>query len=175
MMPRLCLIAAAAKNNVIGDHGKLPWKIPADLRYFKAVTLGKPVIMGRKTWDSIGGKPLPGRLNIVISRDPDLYLETAEVYHSFHAAIRRAEWWAEERNISEVMLIGGGDLYQQGLPYAHKVYLTRVDLEASGDAHFPELDSRLWKCSSTAPVEAQEDTPAHDYQVWELKRPSLPH
>ena len=106
----LALIAALAQNRVIGRDNQLPWRLPADLKHFKAMTLGKPVIMGRKTWDSLG-RPLPGRINLVVSRQPGLQLEGAEVFASLDAAIERAEHWAREQGAGELMLIGGAQLY----------------------------------------------------------------
>src|SRR3989338_8604321 len=102
----LCLIAALADNRVIGRDNQLPWRLPADLKHFKALTLGKPIIMGRKTWDSLG-RPLPGRLNLVVSRQPDLVLEGAEVFPSLAAALVRAQAWAEQEDAEELILIGG--------------------------------------------------------------------
>src|SRR5262245_29655877 len=106
----LCLIAALAQNRVIGRDNQLPWHLPADLKHFKAMTLGKPIIMGRKTWDSLG-RPLPGRLNLVVSRQEGLVLEGAEVFPSLETAVARAEVWAREQGVTELMLIGGAQLY----------------------------------------------------------------
>eukprot|EP01030_Chromulinospumella_sphaerica_P020844 gene20844-20768_t len=102
----LSLIAALGENRVIGVDNSMPWHLPGDFKYFKATTLGKPIIMGRKTWDSLG-RPLPGRLNIVVSRQTDLVLEGAEVFPSLDAAVARAEAWALEQGVDELMLIGG--------------------------------------------------------------------
>lgn len=121
----LSLIAALAQNRVIGVDNSMPWHLPGDFKFFKATTLGKPIIMGRKTWDSLG-RPLPGRLNIVVSRQTGLVLEGAEVYPSLEAAVARAEEWALEQGASELMLIGGAQLYSQGLEQADRLYLTRV-------------------------------------------------
>src|SRR5690606_985979 len=108
----LALIAALARNRVIGLDNRMPWHLPADLRHFKALTLGKPIVMGRKTWESLG-RPLPGRLNIVVSRQSGLQLEGAEVFPDLGTAIARAERWAREQGVDELMLIGGGQLYAQ--------------------------------------------------------------
>src|SRR5690606_10890872 len=140
--------AALARNRVIGRDNQLPWHLPADLRHFKAMTLGKPIIMGRKTWDSLG-RPLPGRLNIVVSRQPGLTLEGAEVFATLHAAIERADAWARAEGAEELMLIGGGQLYAQGLELAQRLYLTRVDLQPEGDAHFPAFDEAQWQRTAT--------------------------
>jgi len=108
----LSLIAALGENRVIGVDNSMPWHLPADFKYFKATTLGKPIIMGRKTWDSLG-RPLPGRLNLVVSRQTDLQLEGAEVFATLEAAVERAQAWAHEQGVNEVMLIGGAQLYTQ--------------------------------------------------------------
>ncbi|POA54658.1 MULTISPECIES: dihydrofolate reductase [Pseudomonas] len=162
----LSLIAALAENRVIGIDNSMPWHLPGDFKYFKATTLGKPIIMGRKTWDSLG-RPLPGRLNIVVSRQTDLALEGAEVYPSLEAAMVRAEQWALEQGASELMLIGGAQLYTQGLEQADRLYLTRVALSPEGDAWFPEFDEQRWKLVSDQPNPAQGDKPAYSFEVWE--------
>ncbi|PVZ15499.1 MULTISPECIES: dihydrofolate reductase [unclassified Pseudomonas] len=162
----LSLIAAHAENGVIGIDNSMPWHLPGDFKYFKATTLGKPIIMGRKTWDSLG-RPLPGRLNLVVSRQPGLVLEGAEVFGSLPAAIERAEAWAREQGASEVMLIGGAQLYALGLPHADRLYLTRVELAPQGDAWFPEFDRSAWKKVQDAPNPAVEGKPAYHFEVWE--------
>ena len=143
----LSLIAALGENRVIGVDNSMPWHLPGDFKYFKATTLGKPIIMGRKTWDSLG-RPLPGRLNIVVSRQTDLKLEGAQVFPSLDAAVARAEAWALEQGVDELMLIGGAQLYAQGLEQADRLYLTRVALSPQGDAWFPEFDLNRWKLVS---------------------------
>lgn len=162
----LSLIAAMAENRVIGIDNSMPWHLPGDFRFFKATTLGKPIIMGRKTWDSLG-RPLPGRLNLVVSRQADLQLDGAEVFPSLEAAVLRAEQWAQEQGVAEVMLIGGAQLYAQGLPYADRLYLTRVELNPQGDAWFPEFDTTQWQRVSTQPNAAEGDKPAYHFDVWE--------
>ncbi|WP_085697881.1 dihydrofolate reductase [Pseudomonas sp. B26(2017)] len=162
----LSLIAALGENRVIGVDNSMPWHLPGDFKYFKATTLGKPIIMGRKTWDSLG-RPLPGRLNIVVSRQQDLVLEGAEVYPSLEAAVVRAEAWAKEQGVDELMLIGGAQLYAQGLAQADRLYLTRVALSPEGDAWFPEFDLNQWKRVSNVPNPAEGDKPAYNFEVWE--------
>ena len=162
----LSLIAALAENRVIGIDNRMPWHLPGDFKYFKATTLGKPIIMGRKTWDSLG-RPLPGRLNLVVSRQPGLQLEGAEVFSSLDAAIARAEAWAREQGIDEVMLIGGAQLYAQALEQADRLYLTRVGLSPEGDAWFPEFDTSQWKLTSNVENPATAETPAYNFEVWE--------
>jgi dihydrofolate reductase len=130
----LALIAARARNGVIGLDNRMPWHLPEDLAYFKRVTLGKPVVMGRKTFESIG-RPLPGRLNIVVTRNPDWQAAGVQVAHSLDAALALAAAAAPE----EIMLIGGAELYRQALPQADVLYLTEIDAEFAGDAFFPEV------------------------------------
>ncbi|MBD8614365.1 dihydrofolate reductase [Pseudomonas putida] len=164
----LSLIAALAENRVIGIDNSMPWHLPGDFKYFKATTLGKPIIMGRKTWDSLG-RPLPGRLNLVVSRQPDLDLPGAEVFASLDAAIERAEAWAHEQGVEEVMLIGGAQLYELGLGRADRLYLTRVALQPDGDAWFPEFDENQWQQVSSVANEAVDDKPAYAFEVWERR------
>jgi dihydrofolate reductase len=161
----LCLIAALAQNRVIGRDNQLPWHLPADLKHFKALTLGKPIIMGRKTWDSLS-RPLPGRLNLVVSRQPGLALDGAEVFASLDAALQRAEVWAREQGVDELMLIGGAQLYEQALQQADRLYLTRVELSPEGDAWFPEFDPAKWQCNACEAYGATEQTPAYAFETW---------
>lgn len=164
----LCLIAALAENRVIGRDNQLPWHLPADLKHFKARTLGKPIIMGRKTWDSLG-RPLPGRLNLVVSRQPDLRLEGAEVFPSLDAALVRAEQWAREQGVDELMLIGGAQLYEQGLARAERLYLTRVALAPEGDAWFPAFDEAAWQRRECDEHAAAENSPAYRFETWQRR------
>ena len=163
----LSLIAAYAENRVIGIDNSMPWHLPGDFKYFKATTLGKPIIMGRKTWDSLG-RPLPGRLNIVVSRQPGLQLEGAEVFASLEQALVRAEQWAREQGADELMLIGGAQLYAQALEkgLVSRMYLTRVELAPQGDAWFPKFDNSQWLLASSA-AQAEEGKPAYHFEVWD--------
>ena len=162
----LSLIAALGENRVIGVDNSMPWHLPADFKYFKATTLDKPIIMGRKTWDSLG-RPLPGRLNLVVSRQTDLQLEGAEVFATLEAAVERAQAWAHEQGVNEVMLIGGAQLYTQGLADADRLYLTRVGLSPKGDAWFPEFDQAQWTRVSQEQHAAADGKPAFSFEVWE--------
>lgn len=137
--PRVTLVAAVARNGVIGREGGLPWRLPADLRRFRALTWGHPVVMGRRTWESIGGRPLPGRRNIVVTRRPGYRAPGAEVAGSPEAALMLAA------GADEVMVIGGGELYAAFLPLAGRILLTEVDAEPEGDARFPDLDPTEWE------------------------------
>lgn len=141
--PRLILIAALAKNGVIGQNNALPWHLPEDLKHFKALTLGNPIIMGRKTWDSLG-RPLPGRENIVISRNPDFSAPGAILVSSLDDAIDHATAAGHK----EIFIIGGGEIFALALPRAHRLELTEIDLEVAGDACFPVLDRALWQESA---------------------------
>lgn len=140
----LALIVARAANGVIGRDNQLPWYLPNDLRYFKATTMGKPIIMGRKTFESIG-KPLPGRANIVVTRNPKWSAEGVRVVDEPQAAVSLAREIALLDGVGEVMVIGGEQLYAALLPAAHRLYLTEVHAEVPGDARFPELDWSQWR------------------------------
>lgn len=141
---RLALIVAQGQNRVIGNENRLPWYLPEDLRYFKQVTLGKPIIMGRKTYDSIG-KPLPGRTNIVITRDDSWQAEGVKVTRSLDEAIELAKAQAMIDGVDEAVVIGGAQIYQQSLAIVDRMYLTQVEAEPLGDAWFPEIDYSQWQ------------------------------
>ncbi len=142
-VPRVSLIVAMNQQRVIGKGNKLPWHLPEDLKHFKRLTMGKPIIMGRKTWESIG-RPLPGRRNIVVSGQSDLLLSGATVVASPAAALQLAMAEASANGGDEVFIIGGSAIYQSLLPSVQNLYLTEVDLAVEGDAWFPELDSNSW-------------------------------
>jgi dihydrofolate reductase len=144
----LVMVCAMAKNRVIGSANDLPWDVPEDRKHFRAVTLGHSVIMGRATWDSIG-KPLPKRRNIVVSRNPALSLEGAEVAPSLEAAIALARQGDDAPRI-----VGGGQLYAEALPLATRIYLTELPIAYAGDTFFPELDARDWRCSEERRTDA---------------------
>jgi len=133
----VALVAAVAANGVIGDANRLPWRLPADLRRFRALTTGHTVIMGRRTWASIG-RALPGRQNIVVTRQPNFDAPGAEIAHSLPAALARA------RCPEPVFCIGGGELYREALPHATTLYLTEISRDIAGDTTFPAFDRRAW-------------------------------
>jgi dihydrofolate reductase len=135
----ISFVVAVARNGVIGREGGLPWHISSDLKRFKEITMGKPVIMGRKTWDSLPRKPLPGRRNIVITRQPDFPAEGAEVVATPEEALSLCA------GAPEVAVIGGGEVYRLFWPMVDRLYLTEVDLEVEGDTHFPALDPAEWR------------------------------
>ena len=133
-----------AENRVIGRDNALPWRLPGDLRFFKRTTLGKPVVMGRRTFESIG-RPLPGRDNVVVTRDPAFSAPGVEVAHSLDEALATARSAARRRQAAEVMVIGGASLYEEALPLAERLYLTLVRAAVPGDTYFPEIDWRQWR------------------------------
>jgi dihydrofolate reductase len=141
---KLALIVAMAQNRVIGINNNLPWYLPNDLKYFKAVTMGKPVIMGRKTHESIG-KPLPGRTNIVITRDASFQAAGCKIVHSLAEAIELAENICLIDGGDEVIVMGGAQIYELALADADRLYLTEVHAEIEGDAFFPEVDKQYWQ------------------------------
>ena len=134
----LSLIVAASRNNVIGNEGGLPWHLPDDLGHFKRLTMGKPVIMGRRTFESIG-RPLPDRRNIVMTRQADYSAKGCEVVSSVDEALELVH------GTDEVMIIGGGQVYRDFLQRADRIYLTRVQADVEGDTHFPEIDEAAWQ------------------------------
>lgn len=159
----LSAIVAMAQNRVIGINNSLPWYLPNDLKYFKAVTMGKPVIMGRKTFESIG-KPLPGRPNIVISTNPDYSAEGISVVTSVAAARELAGNILAIDGGSEAMVIGGEQIYRLFMDSLDRLYLTEVMAEVDGDAWFPEFDEAQWSESSCHKYEAEGPNP-YDYQI----------
>ena len=140
----LVLVAAVAENNVIGNKGKLPWRLRSDLRHFRAVTLDKPVVMGRKTYQSIG-KPLDRRTNIVITRDRKFAPEGVVTAPSFKAAMEIARKDAAQRGADEIVVIGGGAVYAEAMPYADRLEITQVKAAPQGDAFFPPIDPKIWR------------------------------
>lgn len=161
--PRLSLIAALAKNRVIGIENRLPWKLPEDLAHFKELTLGHPILMGRKTFESLG-RPLPGRRNIVITRNADYQPTGCEIATSIPAAIDLCT------KAQEVFFIGGAELYKQVLPLVDRLYLTEVQIEAQGDAWFPAFDSSAFReISREAHTGEKGDPLRFDFVVYERK------
>lgn len=151
----ISLIVAADQNNVIGHHGALPWKLPADMQFFRETTKGHPVIMGRKTYASIG-RALPGRQNVVVTRQEDFDAPGCKVVNSLLDAIGVASM---ADGSEEIFIIGGGELYREVLPNADRVYLTRVHASVQGDTTFPELDSAEWKEVSRTEYPADSENP----------------
>ncbi len=145
----ISIIAAMDRNRLIGNKNQLPWHLPADFAHFKAVTMGKPIIMGRKTYESIG-KPLPGRTNIVLSRNPETQFEGAVCVSNFEDAV------AAVPDAEELMIIGGSAIYEMLLPQVNRMYITYVDAEFEGDAWFPEFDETQWLEKESVTQQADE-------------------
>ena len=169
--PKLTLVVAVAKNGVIGRDGVLPWRLKSDMARFKVATMGKPVLMGRKTWDSLFVKPLPGRRNLVLTRDASFRPKEAWAFTKLDAFLAAGRAMAEEMGVDEVCVIGGALLYAETLPLADRVRLTEVALEPEGDAHFASLDAATWAESSREVVKAGAGDDA-DYVVRVLDRRS---
>lgn len=163
----ISLIAAMAQNRVIGKDNRLPWRLPADMAYFKQTTMGHPVVMGRKTFESIG-KPLPGRRNIILTRDPDFRAEGCEVCHSITAVLALSR--AGEK---EFFIIGGDSVYSAFFPLADRLYLTFIAQSFAGDAFFPEIDARKWRLVSKTQGEINEKNPyEYSFLIYEAVSPS---
>jgi len=165
----IALIIAVAQNGVIGRDNRLPWRIPAEMKYFKATTMGKPVVMGRKTFESLG-KPLPGRTNIVVTRDKQFRVDNAVVVNDLETALQHADDTAQRDGAAEIMVIGGADIYRQALPHAHTLYYTEVKIDAEGDAYFRDIDWSQWRMESQqdfAPLDDQ--IPGYSVMLWRRK------
>jgi len=157
----ITLVAAMGKNRAIGLDGRMPWHLPAELQHFKQVTMGRAIVMGRKTWQSIG-RPLPGRQNIVISRNSDFIATGADVVGSLEAALKISE-------SEEIMVIGGGQLYSLALAYARRMILTLIDIEPEADTWFPEWNSGQWEPIEDQSFEA-DDKSGLTYRIVEFAR-----
>jgi dihydrofolate reductase len=144
---KISLIVAVAEGGVIGHKGGLPWHLSADLRYFKRTTMGHPLVMGRKTWDSIG-RPLPGRENIVITRRPDFAPAGVHVCHDLDPAVALAEGFAQRDRVDEIMVIGGAQIFDAVLPRADRIYLTEIHATFPGDVFFAAPDLARWRETS---------------------------
>ena len=161
-MPRVSIIVATDERGAIGRAGQLPWRLPEDLKRFKALTLGKPVVMGRRTWDSIG-KPLPGRRNLVVTRQAGLDLAGATVVASLDDALATAG------DVPEVCIIGGAEIYRLALPLADTLHLTRVHAVVDADTYFPALDPQQW-AEVAREERAADERHAHAYAFVDLRR-----
>ena len=143
--PRVVLVVAVAENGVIGQGGKLPWRLKSEMRHFRDVTWGKPVVVGRKTYESFARKPLPGRTNIVVTRDRSLTIPGALVTTSVAAALDAARGDALRRGVDQISVVGGADIYAQTIADADRLVVTRVKLQPAGDTTFPAIDPKLWR------------------------------
>lgn len=178
---RVALLAAVAANGVIGRDQGLPWRLPADLRYFKQLTLGHTLVMGRRTWDTVG-RPLPGRRTVVVTRQAGWQpaggpwpaaAGTVEVAASLAAGLERARALEGAAGMGEVFVVGGAEIYREALPAADRLYLTRIEQDFAGDTHFPAFDPDLWRrvaCDRRGP---EPGVPyAYRFEVWD--RPGSP-
>jgi dihydrofolate reductase len=176
---RVALLAAVAANGVIGRAGALPWRLPADLRYFKRLTLGHTLVMGRRTWDSVG-KPLPGRRTVVVTRQAGWQPAggpwpeadgTVEVAADLPSALERArelEHSAATGESAEVFVVGGAEIYREALAVADRLYLTRLEQDFAGDTHFPAFDPDLWRRVACDRLGPESGVPyAYRFEVWE--------
>jgi dihydrofolate reductase len=166
--PKLTLVLAIARNGIIGRHGALPWRLSSDMKRFKAATIGKPVLMGRKTWESLPKKPLPGRENLVLTRDPNVKAAGAWLYTDLGVLLAAARAMAQASGAAEICVIGGAQLYEATLPLADRIVLTEVNLEPQGDARLA-LDLSSWREVSREHVERGEKDDA-DFVVRVLER-----
>nr|AIA15410.1 Dihydrofolate reductase [uncultured bacterium] len=157
------LVVAASENNVIGKDNKLLWRLPNDMAFFKNVTWGMPVIMGRKTFESLGSKPLKGRTNIVITRKGEIDEEVVTV-----SSLEQAVKAAGDTDAKECYIIGGGEIYRQSMQIADKIYMTRVSAVVEGDTWFPEIDEKVWRVTSSVSFDADEKHAyAYRFETWQ--------
>jgi dihydrofolate reductase len=163
MRPRFSLIVAMAKNRVIGVNNTLPWQLPADLKHFKSLTMGHHIIMGRKTYESIG-KPLPGRISVVVTRNANYSMPGVIVVNSLESAITVCG------NDEEIFVIGGAEIYRQAIKLADRIYMTEIDVEISGDAHFTEFDIKAWRKTTRESHSPDEKNPfPYHFVVYDKK------
>ena len=159
----ISLVVAASKNNAIGKDNKLLWRLPNDMKYFKNITWGMPVVMGRKSFESLG-KPLKGRKNIIITRQANWNMEGTIPAKS----LDDAQFLVKNMDVKEMMVIGGGEIFRMAFEKAKRIYITRVNEELEGDTYFPVIDPKVWKLVSQKDHEADEKNKfAHSFQVWE--------
>lgn len=161
---RLALVVAMSDNGVIGRDGGLPWHLRSDLKRFKEITQFKPIIMGSTTWDSLPKKPLPGRLNIVLSRDMRMEAEGGVVCHTLFEALDIAREHAADDGADEICVIGGANIYEQTLPKADRIYVSHVHADVEGDAHFPVIDAAVWQVTSEESF-AKTENDDHDFTL----------
>ncbi|MFT4097814.1 MAG: dihydrofolate reductase [Rhodoblastus sp.] len=167
MMTKIVLVAAVARNGAIGVKGGLPWRLPSDLKHLRETTWGRPMLMGRKTFDSIG-KPLPGRESIVVTRDPTFAREGVHIVRSVDEGIALGAARAEAMGVDEIMVIGGGELYRATLERADRIVLSEVDLSPEGDAFFPALDMTQWReVSRRTPPRGEKDDASFTVRILE--------
>lgn len=164
---KIIVVVAVSRNGVIGRDGDMPWKLSTDLKRFKALTLGKPLVMGRKTFESIGGRPLPGRPHIIVSRNADFAPEGVEVAATLEDALDRGRILATASGVDEICVAGGGEIYRQAMPLADYLHVTHVEAEIDGDTHFPSIDPLRFELIGEQAVPAGErDSFATRYAIY---------
>lgn len=164
---RIILVVAVSENGVIGRDGDMPWKLSTDLKRFKALTMGKPLIMGRKTFASIGERPLPGRPHVIVTRDASYQRDGVEVAHSLEAALSRVDVLARDAGGDAVCVVGGGEIYRQAMPLADELHVTHVEAVIEGDTHFPEIDQAAFeKVEETVVPAGEKDSHPTRYAVY---------
>jgi dihydrofolate reductase len=168
----VAIFVAVSQNNVIGRDGDMPWRLSTDLKRFKAMTLGKPMVVGRKTLVSFGGKPLPGRPHVVVTRNADLRIEGAETAGSLDAALEKAQAIAAETGAEEIGILGGGEIYAQAIHLADRLYLTHVETDiADGDTFFPAVDpAEFEKVEEVAVPAGERDTYATRFAIYHRRQ-----
>jgi dihydrofolate reductase len=165
------MIAGVARNNVIGANGGIPWRIPSDMAFFKRTTMGKPLVMGRKQYETVG-RPLPGRTNIVVTRQIGFSPEGVLVANSLAEGLELAQTVAAETGATEVMVIGGGEIYAQAMPLADRLYISHVDLAPEGDTVFPPIDPALWEVAEEPEVPpSDKDDASFRVKVYARRNP----
>ena len=161
----ITLVVAASENNAIGLNNQLLWHLPKDMRFFKNTTWGMPILMGRKTFESMGSKPLNGRLNIIITRNNNWTSEDVTLVHTMEEATALATKFS----YNELLVIGGGEIYEMALPLAQKIWLTRVHTTIEGDVYFPKLNAEWEMVSSTQNEADEKHTFSFDFECWKRK------
>lgn len=170
MSVRIAMIAGVAENGVIGSDQTIPWRVPSDMAFFKKTTMGKPIVMGRKQFETVG-KPLPGRTNIVITRQRGYQPEGVLVFHDVDTALAEAGKIAEADGVDEIMIIGGGELYAQLMARADRLYITHIDLSPSGDVRFPAIAPEQWTVVDLPEVSpSPRDEATYRVKVYERRR-----
>lgn len=169
---KVSMIAGVARNNVIGLEGGMPWRLPSDMAFFKKTTMGKPIVMGRKQYETVG-RALPGRVNIVVSRQAGFQPEGVIVINDFEAALEHAKEIAAADGVDEVFIIGGGEIYAMGLPLADRLYITHIDAAPEGDTWFPEFDRTEWHLVEQPEILAGEkDSVPFSVSIYERRESS---
>jgi len=170
MTVKIAMIAGVAENGVIGSDQTIPWRVPSDMAFFKRTTMGKPIVMGRKQYETVG-KPLPGRTNIVVTRQQGYQPEGVQVFHDLDVALAEARSIAAADGVDEIMIIGGGQLYAQLMPRADRLYITHIDLSPAGDVLFPAIAPEQWTVVDLPEVApSPRDEATYRVKVYERRR-----